>query len=236
MAQPPELIAHRGASRERAENTLAAFDRAVELGADAVELDVHRTSDGRLVVHHDPSLASAGRAVPIATLTLAEMDAFQVKGEPIPTLDEVIARVGSRCRIYCELKGFATAGLAAQALAPLGDKAAVHSFDHRMVAEARRLAPALARGVLETSYHRDPVFAVRDVAGRDLWQHEPLIDADLVLAAHQAGCRVIAWTVNSADRAVQLAGFGVDGLCTDDVAGIGAAIRTMTFHMEADRR
>jgi len=55
----PEIIAHRGASRERPENTLAAFNRAAELGADAVELDVHLTKDGRLVVHHDPTVPGA---------------------------------------------------------------------------------------------------------------------------------------------------------------------------------
>lgn len=235
VTHPAELIAHRGASRERAENTLAAFERAVELGANAVELDVHRTSDGHLVVHHDPLLASSAGAVPIASLTLARIGAFRATGEPVPTLGEVITRVGSRVRIYCELKGTGTAGPAVGALGPLGDMAAVHSFDHRMVAEARRLAPAVPRGVLETSYHRDPVIALRDVGGRDLWQHEPLIDADLVRAAHDAGCRVIAWTVNQPVRAAELVAMGVDGICTDDLAGIGAAIRNHDSRLEADR-
>jgi glycerophosphoryl diester phosphodiesterase len=151
-------------------------------------------------------------------LTLADVREFRIEGAAIPTLEDVIATVGGRLRIYCELKGGGTVGLAVAALAPLGDRAAVHSFDHRMVAEAARIAPALARGVLETSYHRDPCFPMRDVGARDLWQHDALVDAALVAGVHAEGGRVIAWTVNDPERARALAAMGVDGLCTDDVA------------------
>lgn len=221
---PTEIIAHRGASRERPENTLAAFARAAELGAAAVELDVHLTSDGHLVVHHDATLA--GRLLPTAirSLTLAEVGGFLVQGEPIPTLGAVVGLVGGRLRIYCELKGPGTAASAAAMLVPLGTWAAVHSFDHRMVAESGRVAPELARGVLETSYHRDACAAMRDVGARDLWQHEALIDVALVAAVHAAGGRVIAWTVDDLSRATELAALGVDGLCTNDVAGVRAAV------------
>lgn len=219
-----EIIAHRGASRERPENTLAAFFRAAELGAGAVELDVHRTSDGHLVVHHDPAVRRRLVRSPIQTLTLAEVGAFRVKGEPIPTLDEVIGAVGGRLRIYCELKGEGTAGPSVKVLMPLGDNAAVHSFDHRMVAEARRLEPDVPRGVLETSYHRDACHALNDVGARDLWQHESLIDRALVDAVHKDGGRVVAWTVDDSVRAKALVALGVDGLCTNDVAGMRAAL------------
>ena len=218
----PELIAHRGASREYPENTLEAFRRAAELGADAIELDVHATRDGRLVVHHDATLRGRLLPTPVRSLTFDEVGEFRVGGERIPTLDEVIEAVGHRLRIYCELKGTNTAQGATKALSSLGDRAAVHSFDHRMVAEAARLAPDLARGVLETSYHRDPCFALRDVGARDLWQQESLIDAALVDAVHRSGGRVIAWTVNDASRAADLAALGVDGLCGDDIAGLAA--------------
>ena len=219
----PEAIAHCGASRERPENTLAAFVRAAEVGANAVELDVHATRDGHLVVHHDPSLGGRLLPTPIGSLTLAEVGEFRVQGEPIPTLEAVIGAIGGRLRIYCELKGAGTAAGATAALKALGDAAAVHSFDHRMVAEAGRLAPEVARGVLETSYHRDPCFPLRDVGARDLWQHEALIDTDLVAAVHAYGGRVIAWTVNDPARAAELTALGVDGLCTDDVTGIRLA-------------
>lgn len=224
MPVHPELIAHRGASRERPENTLAAFERAVQLGADAVELDVHLTRDGHLVVHHDPDASGPDGARPLHSLTLAEVGAFRVRGEPIPTLTDVIRAVGGRVRIYCELKGRGTAAPAVRALAPLGDGAAVHSFDHRMVIDARTLAPDVPRGVLESSYRADPTASLRDAGARDLWQHEGLIDANLVSAVHDAGGRVVAWTVNSASRASDLAALGVDGICTDDVADIRSVL------------
>jgi len=221
----PEVIAHRGASRERPENTLAAFVRAAELGADAVELDVHATADGHLVVHHDPSLPGHIPQRAIRSMTLAEVKAYRVQGEAVPTLDEVIgALAGGTIRIYCELKGANTAPGAVAALRVLGARAAVHSFDHRLVMVARSLEPAVARGVLETSYHRDPGFPMRDVGARDLWQHETLIDPALIAAVHAEGGRVIAWTVNDATRATELAAWHVDGLCTDDVSLVRAAI------------
>jgi glycerophosphoryl diester phosphodiesterase len=219
---PPEIIAHRGASREQPENTLAAFRRALELGADGVELDVHRSSDGTLFVHHDPvpaeapSAELAGRA--ISTLTARELTVFRVRGEPIPTLAEVLDAVGAELTVYCELKGSGTAEPAVQFLHDPHWSAAVHAFDHRQIAAARRIAPAFPRGVLETSYHIDPTASMASVDARDLWQYWELIDRPLVDAAHERGGRVVAWTANDADVMKRLAEIGVDALCTDDVA------------------
>lgn len=228
MPARPEVIAHRGASHERPENTLAAFTRAADLEADAVELDVHLMRDGHLVVHHDPVAPGPDGARSLDSLTLGELGAFRVRGELIPILDDVIRSVAGRLRIYCELKGRGTARPAVALLAPLGDGAAVHSFDHRMVIEAQEAAPTVPRGVLESSYHRDPTAALRDAQARDLWQYDALIDRALVDAVHHAGGRVIAWTVNDGRRAVALGAMGVDGICTDDVAGIRSALRAAT--------
>jgi glycerophosphoryl diester phosphodiesterase len=218
----PEIIAHRGASRERPENTLAAFRRALELGADAVELDVHRSADGVLFVHHDPVPAAppssefAGLAIP--SLTSEQLARFRVRGEPIPTLDAVVRAVGSALIVYCELKGPGTALAAAKLLAASGPRAAVHAFDHRQVAAARVAVPALARGVLEASYHVDPVWPLASVGARDLWQQWDMIDDALVDAVHARGGRVIAWTVDGEREMADLAAMGVDALCTNDVA------------------
>lgn len=217
-----EIIAHRGASRECPENTVAAFTRAVELGASGIELDVHLSSDEVLMVHHDPTPHSSPSPTlagfEISTLTAQELSAFRVGGQPIPTLAEVIEAVGPGITIYCELKGAGTAAPAVKLLSGRGRAAAVHAFDHRQVAEARRIDPSLARGVLEVSYHVDPTFSMASVDARDLWQAAELIDGDLVEAVHARGGRIIAWTVD--DKAVmqRLQALGVDGLCTNDVA------------------
>jgi len=213
----PEIIAHRGASRERPENTLAAFHRAVELGAGAAELDVHRTADGVVVVFHDPVIAGLGA---IRELTLAQLASHRVGGEPVPTLDEVFDAVGARLRIYVELKGSDVAPGALECIArhPTGHGAAVHCFDHRLVAQAGRLAPEVPRGVLEVSYPVDTTAAARQVAARDLWRQRDFVDEAFIRAAHAEGRRVVAWTVNDAPLMRRMAGWGIDAICTDDVA------------------
>lgn len=192
----PELIAHRGASRERPENTLAAFQRAAELGADGVELDVHLHPDGVLRVHHDPLPPAAP-----------------------PTLDATLALLAEAgLTAYCELKGPGTAPGTLGAIRHAGVRAAVHAFDHRQVAEAQRLAPDVPRGVLEVSYPVDHLHALASVGGRDLWRQWAFVDEALVQAAHAAGARVIAWTVNDPAVMTHFAAIGVDALCTDDIA------------------
>jgi glycerophosphoryl diester phosphodiesterase len=219
-----ELIGHRGASGERPQNTLAAFRRAEELGADAVELDVHLTKDGHLVVLHDRTVPAKPEQLRVDSLTLDELRAFRPEGEPIPTLSEVLAAVKPTTRIYCELKGLRTAGPALELLKSRGEAAAVHSFDHRMIDEARAIAPAVARGVLESAYHTDPTASLREHGARDLWQDEGWIDRDMVNRVHAAGGRVIAWTVNWPRRAKLLADIGVDGICTNYVAEVAKAL------------
>ncbi len=211
----PQVIAHRGASGERPENTLAAFARAVDLGADGIELDLHRSADGILVVHHDATLAD-GRG--IAELPWDALSRVRVRGEPIPRLEQVFEVVADLA-VHCELKGNDTVAATLEVLRrrPPG-RYAVHAFDHRLVEEARRLAPAIPRGVLEVSYPVDPTGAARAVDARDLWRHHEFVDAALVAAAKSEGRRVIAWTVNDPAQMMRLARIGVDAICTDQVA------------------
>ena len=91
--RPALVIAHRGASRERPENTLPAYALAVEQGADMIEIDLHRTRDGALVVAHDAELAGLGGRGEIADATLGQVRALDAgAGERVPTLDEVLLR------------------------------------------------------------------------------------------------------------------------------------------------
>src|SRR5687768_16417859 len=134
------MIGHRGAPRERPENTLASFLRALDLGADAVELDVHATRDGVVVVHHDfvpraDASVAALRGRPIAELTAAELATFKTSGEPIPTLAAVLEAIGPRATVYVEIKGrdIESSVIDTIAGAPSVRGVAVHSFDHRAV-------------------------------------------------------------------------------------------------------
>ena len=156
--------------------------------------------------------------MPIGTLTAEALSRYRVRTEPIPTLAEVVESIGLSLGIYCELKGPATAVPATALLGSHVGRSAVHAFDHRQVAAALAAAPSVPRGVLEVSYHVDPVAEAAFVDARDVWQQWELIDEDLIHAVHQQRRRVVAWTVNSGDQMLRLAELGVDALCTDDVA------------------
>jgi glycerophosphoryl diester phosphodiesterase len=208
-----ERIAHRGAKREFPENTLSSFQRAFELGADAVELDVHGTQDGVIVVHHDPTLGRHGPA--IRELTWAEL--AQHTEVPVPRLRDVLEAIPASATVYVEIKALGIEHAVSETLASVPVRCAVHSFDHATIVRMREIAPKVARGVLFDG----SLTALNDVlsrsAARDVWPQWKLIDQGLVNRVHARGCRVIAWTVNTRDEARRLAALGVDGICSDDV-------------------
>jgi glycerophosphoryl diester phosphodiesterase len=186
----------------------------MSLGADGVELDVHTTADGQLVVHHDPVIPGLG---PIATLRWGEVAQVPRPGSrPVPLLEEALAALGD-LEVWIEVKALPSEAdthlLAVLAAGPSPGRCAVHGFDHRVVARLGRLNPGLRRGVLSTSYPLDPIGPVRAAGARALWQEWHLIDPDLVGRAHDAGIEVIAWTVNERGDAEALAAIGVDALC-----------------------
>jgi glycerophosphoryl diester phosphodiesterase len=223
-----ELIAHRGASHERTENTLEACIRALELGADAIELDVHATADGVVVVHHDfvpRTNPPVGRRV-ISEFEHDELAALELsKGGRIPTLDDVLAEVNGRATMYVEVKAPGIEKAVADCIARSPSPCAVHSFDHRAVGNMRSLLPDVPRGILTTAYLMDPGAALASVEARDYWQHWELVDESLVDAVHEAGGRLIAWTVDDPEVARRFADWGVDGICTNAVAVIRDEIR-----------
>lgn len=215
----PLVIAHRGNQDAGYENSLAAFRAAGPAHADAVELDIHATTDGVLLVHHDPAIA--GRV--IAQSSSAEIAALRLpNGEPVPTLTAALTAVDSRLRVFVEVK----------TLAPEWDSRlfetldsgpnpagyAIHGFDHRIVARLKRQRPALPAGVLSASYLLDNVAQARAAGAEALWQDQALIDAAIVTAVHDAKLRLYAWTPNDAAELTRLRDLGVDGLCSNHPA------------------
>lgn len=225
------LIGHRGAPRERPENTLPSFLRALELQADGIELDVHCTLDRVVVVHHDeipratpPSGRLAGKR--IDALTFDELQGFSVRGLAlISTLAEALAVIRGRAEVFVELKGAAiereVVGVIRASIAP--ERCAVHSFDHAQVARARALAPEIRGGILFDRAVSDPAAAMRASNALDVWPSREHVTEMLVREVHDNGGRVIPWTVNDGGQAVALAALGVDGLCTDFLSVLRAA-------------
>jgi glycerophosphoryl diester phosphodiesterase len=210
----PSVIAHRGASGYEYENSRAAFRRAIMLDADGVELDVHATMDGSIVVHHDPCVPGFG---PIAQMTLAEARQARIRnGETLPLLAEILELVGDR-DVWVEVKSLPPAYdstlLAILDQGPIPSRYAIHSFDHRIVYRLGEARPSLRRGILLTAHLQDAVSAMRVVGANTLWQEWQQVDQALVSLVHEAGGAVIAWTVNELGDLERMVRLGVDGLC-----------------------
>jgi glycerophosphoryl diester phosphodiesterase len=225
-----EIIAHRGTPRDHPENSLPGFRHALELGADGIELDVHLTADGVVVVHHDPVLPAgrSGQGFPIRDLTATELRGHPLApGVSIPTLAEVLTLVRDRAVVYVEVKASAAVDAVLARIAASPARCAIHGFDHRVALRAAQATDAtghpIPTGILSASYLIEPAAALRAAHARDYWQQWELIDEPLVTQIHAARGRVIAWTVNDPSVARGLVDMGVDAICTDVVGTIRTA-------------
>lgn len=234
----PLVIAHRGASEVAPENTIAAFQKAVELGADAIELDVKLTADGEALVMHDRTLdrttsgsgrVSAHTMSEIQTLDAGSYFSDQFEGERVPTLREVLETFGDGLLYNVELTNYASpwddlprvvhgvvgaVGLQRQVL--------ISSFNPIALRRYSRLAEdapvALLVGEMQPAWIRR-MFA-QLARHQAVHPQDGLVGKDVVGRIHRAGLRVNVWTVNDVGRMRELLTFGVDGIITDlpDVA------------------
>ena len=223
----PSVIAHRGASGYEYENSRAAFRRAVILDADGVELDVHATRDGAIVVHHDAEIPGFG---PIALISRTEARQVRIRnGEPLPLLSEILELVGDR-EVHVEVKSLPEAHdaelLAVLDRGPVPARYSVHSFDHRIIRRLGTCRADVRRGILLSAYLDDPVAAMRAVGATTLWQEWQLVDRDLVSRVHEAGFSIITWTVNEIGDLERMARLGVDGVCGNYPDRIRVALAT----------
>jgi len=203
---------HRGARARRPENTIAAFEYAIDAGVDAIELDVVVTGDGIPVVAHDP----------VAPLTLKEV---KRRYPGVPTFREVLALAGrGRFLFNIELKPFADgdylAELAVAMTRDLGGRVMFQSFDFAILRALARLAPEVPRGALfEEAVESFVTIAQQAQAGFVAPEYH-LVTRAQVQSAHDAGIPVIAWTPNHPLEWKTLIAAGVDGLITDDPAAL----------------
>ena len=246
-----EIIAHRGASLDAPENTLAALRLGFEQGADAGELDVHVSKDGELVVIHDATTKrTAGVDRPVAGQTLAELRALDVGGfgrwkgkgfsEPVPTLDEVFPLVPAGRRLFIEIK------CGVEALPPLeqalrhsrltADQTVIITFHYDVAEAAERRFPGVQVYWLhgyakdeKTGQHPDLDDLIRrakaaGVDGLNL-NHQFPLDRAAVGRVKAAGLKCHVWTVDDAARARDLVRAGVDGITTNRPAGLRNDLR-----------
>jgi glycerophosphoryl diester phosphodiesterase len=189
-------------------------------------LDVHATSDGIVVVHHDVVVHARHPQRParksIVELSAAELEQFPLSdGTRIPSLSETLDVVGDRAIVYVEIKAVNIELLVTRCIRESEATCAVHSFDHRTVKNVKAILPAIRTGVLETSRHIDPAASLLAASADDLWQEVDSIDEETLERVHSVGARVIAWTANDPSQWERLYAIGVDAICTDRIAELG---------------
>jgi len=210
----PLLLGHRGARRYAPENTLPAFDLALEHGCDGFEFDVQLTADRRSIICHDPKLGS----IEVACHTYSEI--YPRAGSP-PCLEHVLARFASRAFLDIELK---VAGLEHTVFTCLQESPPKRGY----VASSfsADVVKALAERGLVTGFICD---TQRELArwtglpGEYVIPHYKLIDRPLIEEIHAGGRKVFTWTVNDERQMRRLAEWGVDGIISDDTALLAKA-------------
>ncbi len=221
----PLVIAHRGASAYRPENTLAAYELACAQGADMIEIDLHRTRDGAVVVTHDEGLAALGGRGEIADATLAEVRTLDAGGgQRVPTLDEVLDRFGERIAFNLELKRGSRGdypgleGLALEALERRGllEQTLFSSFHDSVLARLRTLSPAARIGLLLSRRFPDHALErARALGAEALHPERSLASPQFVAEARRAGLALNVYTVDAEEELRRLLQLGVDGIFTN---------------------
>jgi len=219
------VVGHRGAMGYCPENTLTSFARGLELGADWIELDVHLSRDGQLIVIHDETLDRTtnghGLVKDHSLAELKQLDAGQ--GQAIPTLEEVLDWARTHDTILdIEIKnaplyydGIETKVVNALDNSRMTDQVVVISFDHHAVKRVKELDPRVLTGVLYAARPADPVGMARAASADGLLPQYAYVTRADVAAAHDAGLFVAPWTVNDVETASQLKAAGVDAIATN---------------------
>ncbi len=232
-------IAHRGASAYEPENTLRAFDRAIEMGATMLELDVHLSQDGHPVVIHDADLSRiANDPRRIRDMTLDQIKGFDAgQGERVPTLSEVIELVRGRAELYIELKGQRTPEPVVKVLQKKGfaDQVIAGSFYPWLPQRVKFLAPTIRTSVLIRREDRQKdfvewVLAVEADYAHLCWEKasptpHKLLTPSLISDIRQRGLGIVLWHEERPAELRELVKFDVDGICTNTPDILAAIVR-----------
>ena len=235
----PKIVAHRGASKAERENTIAAFHAALAQGADMVELDVRRTSDGKLIIHHDAHVVTEAGT----THAIFELQAVDLP-QHVPTLTQALDACAGM-EVNVEIKNDdaepdfdVTRSLADAVVEVLRartgcDQMLVSSFDYEIIQRVRALAPEIKTGFLFVTPEldgavQDPLALFIDRIANDghvaIHPHRYAATAELITAAHARNLAVNVWTVDKPEELRALTALGVDALITNTPKAARAAV------------
>jgi glycerophosphoryl diester phosphodiesterase len=226
----PLVIAHRGSSGEQPENTLRAFELAVEQSADMIETDLHLSRDGVVMIHHDPELERLGEEGEIRDRTAAELSALNAapgRGieEKMPTLLDILDGFGERMQFNLELKvgadEVAYKGIEEIVVSSVEERGLLSrmlfsSFYDPVLARLReRCASARIALLVSPRANFKVIDRATRLAAEAINPDIRLVTADLVAEAHAAGLRVYPYTANDSAEMARLLDCGVDGIITN---------------------
>ncbi|AYA74366.1 glycerophosphodiester phosphodiesterase [Bacillus sp. Y1] len=229
-------VAHRGATAYAPENTIAAFDLAVDMKADYIEIDVQRSKDGELVLIHDTTVDrttdGTGKVGELTFEQLRSLDAGswkgeQYEGEPIPTFEEILDRYRGKVGILIELKAPELyPGIekqVAEALKernldkPQNEKIIIQSFNFESMKMTNELLPLVPIGVLTSNRAHTTPEALQEFSTYADWFNPSygIVTEELVNQVHSLGMKIGSWTVRSQEAADFLFEMKVDAIITD---------------------
>ncbi len=234
-SRPPLIIAHRGASAYAPENTMAAFNKAVDLSADGIEFDVKCSKDGEMVIIHDQTLErttnGSGRVIDTNFRDLKKLDAGgyfspDFQGEKIPLLSDVLEEFSSKLLMNIELTNYASIGdglakKAANLVKRMGVEESVFfsSFHPFNLLVTKRILPKVPSAILALpgkagTFARSNI--MRWISNELVHPYFEDVDEYFVKKQHQVHRKVNVWTVNSKNDVERMVDKGVDGIITDD--------------------
>ena len=217
------IIGHRGDRSDEPENTLSSFEKAIELGADMVELDVHLTKDRHLVVIHDRKVnrTTEGRGL-VSEKTLEEIKSLDAgKGEEIPTLEEVIELVDQRVPINIELKAIGSAEKVCDVIKFYVSEGwnykdfLVSSFEHNELHHFSGICPEVKIGVLTGDIPLGYAEYAETLGAYSVNIALEAASPKFIEDAHKRGIKVFVWTVNELEDIALMKRLEVDGIFTD---------------------
>ena len=226
MSSQPLVFAHRGASAYAPENTFAAFDLAIDMGARAMETDVQVTADGHLVLLHDERVnRTTNGHGPVAALTLAEVKALDAgswldprfAGQRVPTADELLARYGGRVRLRLEVKapGVVDRLLPLVEDAGLLDQVDLTSFELEYVVQLAARAPSAKVGYLVHAIDQEAIGETVAAGARMISGRAASLSPETIAEARRAGLEVSAWGVGDDELLAKVLALGVDSFTTN---------------------
>ncbi len=213
------IMGHRGAAALEPENTLLSIARAIEIGVDALEIDVRLSKDKEIVVIHDSSVDRTTNGTgPVGSYTLEEIKKLDAgKGERIPTLQEVIDLIGNKVRLVIELKEEGIEKRVVELIKKNGfeDNVYVISFWHEVVKAAKEMDKRIKTGILLVGCPVDACIATRAYADALVMKYN-FVNRKFVEIAHEEGLKVFIWNIDDEHLLGPYVDMGVDGIGSND--------------------